>query len=149
MPSKDNFTRQRCIPASNISCSNFCGNLETSKHLFLDCATVSSLWSLVLHLLGISTALGGELRHHFIQFINMASMPRIIHSHLRVIWFSSVWVIRKERNNRVFNNAVSVPSTFLEKIKLNSFLWLKFKHATFSCSYHDWWKHPMLCMGIH
>jgi hypothetical protein len=121
LPTKDNLARLRSIPATDTACSTSCGNLETSKHLFLDCATFSSLWPLVLHWLGISVVLGGELRHHFLQFIHMAGLPRFIHSHLRVILFASVWVIWKERNNRVFNNAVSAPSILLEKVKLNSF----------------------------
>ena len=122
LPTKDNLARRGSIPATDTACSSSCGNLETSKHLFLDCATLSSLWSLVLHWLGISSVLGGELRHHFLQFTHMASLPRFIHSHLRVIWFASVWVIWKERNNRVFNNVVSAPSILLEKVKLISFL---------------------------
>ncbi|KEH18656.1 hypothetical protein MTR_8g027695 [Medicago truncatula] len=40
-------------------------------------------------------------------------------------------------------------STLIEKVKLYSFLWLKSKQATFSYNYHDWWKHPLLCMGVH
>jgi hypothetical protein len=103
----------------------------------------------VLHWLGISSVLGGELRQHFFQFIHMAGLPRVTHAYLRVIWFASVWVIWKERNNRVFNNAASASSTLLEKVKLNSFLWMKSKQAAFSYSFHDWWQNPLLCMGIH
>jgi len=103
----------------------------------------------VLHWLGISSVLPGELRHHFLHFIHMAGMPRFTYRFLRIIWFASAWVIWKERNNRVFNNAASNPVVLLEKVKLNSFLWLKSKQVVFSYSYHDWWKHHLLCMGVH
>ena len=79
----------------------------------------------------------------------MAGLPRSTYLHLRVIWFASVWVIWKERNNRVFNNVVSTPAVLLEKVKLNSFLWLKSKQTPFSYSYHDWWKHHLLYMSVH
>jgi len=149
LPTKDDLARRRIIQATDTACPTACGMLETAKHLFLDCGTFGSIWSLVFHWLGISSVIGGELRHHFLQFTHMAGLPRSTHLHLRVIWFASVWVIWKERNNRVFNNVVTAPPILLEKIKLNSFLWLKSKRAHFSYSYHDWWKHPLLCMGVH
>ena len=78
----------------------------------------------------------------------MAGMPRFTHTFLKVIWFASVWVIWKERNNRVFQNAVTIPSVLVEQVKLNSFLWLKSKRANFVYSYHDWWQNSILCMGV-
>ncbi|AES97573.1 hypothetical protein MTR_5g056220 [Medicago truncatula] len=78
----------------------------------------------------------------------MAGLPRFTNLHLRVIWFASVWVVWKERNNRAFNNAASSPSTLLENVKLNSFLWLKSKLPVFNYSYHDWWKHHLLYIGV-
>ena len=62
---------------------------------------------------------------------------------------SSRSMIKSCRNNRVFNNAVFNPLSLLGKVKLNSFLWLKSIHADFRYSYHDWWKHHFLCMGVH
>jgi hypothetical protein len=103
----------------------------------------------VWHWLGISSVQSGELQHHFYPFTNMTGLPRATHLFLRIIWFASVWVLWKEMNNRVFQNAVSNPSILIDKVKLNSFLWLKAKQVTFSYSYRDWWKHPLLCMGVH
>jgi hypothetical protein len=78
----------------------------------------------------------------------MAGLPRETHLFLRIIWFAIVWVLWKERNNHVFQNAVCSSSELLEKVKLNSFLWLKANQATFMYNYHDWWKHPITCMGF-
>jgi hypothetical protein len=54
-------------------------------------------------------------------------MPRFIHLYFTIVWFTTVWVIWKERNNRIFQQTVSTPFPLLEKVKLNSFLWLKAK----------------------
>jgi len=146
---KINLARRRVIQTTDTACTAGCGELETASHLFLGCDTYNSLWLLVLHWLSISSVLHGELRHHFVQFTHMVGLPRFSYLYLRLIWFAFVWMIWKERNNRVFNNVALNPSVLLEKVKLNSFLWLKSKHVTFSYSYHDWWKHPLLCMGVH
>jgi len=71
--------------------------------------------------LGISFVPSGELRHHFIQFTKMMGMQRSSYLFFRIIWFATVWVIWKKRNNRVFQNTVSTPFTLIEKVKLNSF----------------------------
>ena len=51
-------------------------------------------------------------------------------------------------NNRVFQNTVSTLYSLLEKVKVNSFLWLKSNQVAFNYSYHDWWNHPSLCMNV-
>nr|ABD33014.1 hypothetical protein MtrDRAFT_AC150798g19v2 [Medicago truncatula] len=78
----------------------------------------------------------------------MARMPRSSHLFQTIIWFVAAWVIWKERNNRVFQETVATSFMLIEKVKLNSFLWLKSKHLSFSYNYHDWWKHSLSCMGI-
>jgi len=148
LPTKNNLARRRVIQTTDTACSAGCGELETASHLFLGCDIYRSLWLLVLHWLGISSALPGELRHHYVQFIYMVGLPRFSYLYLRLIWFAFVWVIWKERNNRVFNNVTLNPSVLLEKVKLNSFLWIKSKQVAFFYSYHDWWKHPLQCMGV-
>jgi hypothetical protein len=148
LPTKNNLLRRGVIQATDTDCTTGCGELETVTHLFLGCDTYGSLWSYVLHWLGISSVLHGDLRHHFVQFTHQAGLPRSSYLYLRLIWFASVWVIWKERNNRVFNNVALGVEVLLEKVKLNSFLWLKSKQVVFPYSYHEWWKHPLCCMGI-
>jgi hypothetical protein len=114
-----------------------CGNLETTAYLFSACDIFSSLWSHAWLWLGISLVSSGDLRQHFIQFTNMAGLPRSTHLYFRIIWFVSVWVLWKERNDRIFKNMISNTSTLLAKVKLNSFLWFKSKQGLFSYSYHD------------
>jgi hypothetical protein len=140
--------RRRVLSLLDSACVSGCGEPETATHLFLGCDIFSSLWAHVLHWLGISSIRLGVIRHHLIQFSNMAGLPRVTHSFMRIIWFASVWAIWKERNNRVFQTTSCDPSILAEKVKLNSFLWLKSSQTIFNYSYHDWWKHPLSCMGV-
>ena len=149
LPTKDNLVRQRVLVHSDAVCVSGCGSSETATHLFMDCNVFGSLWSHIWLWLGISSASSSDLHQYFIQFTNMAGLPRSTHMFFKIIWFTSVWVIWKETNDRVFNNKASVSSILIEKVKLTSFLWLKSKHATFIYSYHDWWNQLLLCMGVH
>ena len=68
------------------------------------------------------------------QFINMSGLHRSTHMFFRIIWFTFVWVLWKEMNDRVFNNTASTPFNLIEKFKLTFFLWLKSKQTTFMYS---------------
>jgi len=64
---------------------------------------------------------------HFNQFCFDGGGPRVRHSILYVIWFATVWEIRKERNNMIFNDKECSILRIVDKIKLLSFSWLKEK----------------------
>ena len=148
LPTKDNLVHRGVLLSTNVACVGRYDDFETATHLFLHYNVFGSLWSLVRNWLGISSVPSGELRPHFIQFTKMAGMPRVSHLYFRTIWFATIWVIWKERNNRIFQNTVTAPSELIDKIKLHSFLWLKSKQVGFAYSYLDWWKTPLLCMGV-
>jgi hypothetical protein len=149
LPTKENLVRRRVLSLDGATCVSGCGHLESANHLFLCCDIFNSLWHHVWSWLGIDFVSSGDLRQHFIQVTNYAGLPRSTHLFFRIIWCVTVWVLWKERNERVFQNTASDFSTLLAKVKLNSFLWLKSKQGLFSYSYHDWWSHPLLCMGVH
>ncbi|XP_024636284.1 uncharacterized protein [Medicago truncatula] len=137
LPTKENLVHRRVIQPDNVACASRCGHPETAKHLFLDYNIFGSLWYHVWLWLSISFVNPGDIRHHFQQFTNMARLPRATHLFLRIIWFATAWVLWKERNNHDFQNTVCYSSILLEKVKLNSFSWLKAKETTFNYNYHD------------
>jgi hypothetical protein len=139
LPTKDNLALRGILHSNETTCVEGCASTKSAAHLFLHCNFSGELWSNVLNWLGISLVSAGELRHHYSQLTKMTGMPLFSHLFFRIIWFATVWVIKKEMNNRIFHNAVSTPFTLIEKVKLDSFLWLKSKHVAFVYSYHDWW----------
>jgi len=50
---------------------------------------------------------------------------------MNIIWLSVVWVIWKKRNNIVFKRKEDNLHALGERLKLQSFWWLKLKYATF------------------
>jgi hypothetical protein len=148
LPTRDNLLRRNIIQDQGSVCVAGCEALETARHLFLLCTTSSLLWSYVLKWLGLVSVFSLDLRDHHLQFCSMAGLPRSTHSYLQGIWYACVWVIWKDRNDRIFQNAASHPYVLFEKIKFNSFVWMKAKLSSFIYSYYDWATHPLLCMGV-
>ncbi|KEH41858.1 transmembrane protein, putative [Medicago truncatula] len=84
---------------------------------------------------------------HYFQFTHLVGMPRASYFYLKVIWLACVWTIWKERNNCLFKNTVIDPYNIVEKVKMDSFLWLSSNSVTLAFGFHDWWRHPLLCIG--
>ena len=122
LPTKDTLLRRRVLQPDDTMCEGGCGLLESVDHLFLGCNFFGSVWFLVWQWLGISTVGFGVLPEHFLQFNPLAGLPRFTHSFLKLIWLSCVWVISKERNNRVFKNTALDLHGIFGKVKLQSFL---------------------------
>jgi len=58
---------------------------------------------------------------HFVQLSHLAGASRMCGSIMRIIWFSCIWVIWKEKNDKNFKNQeVGIPQ-LLDKIKMLSF----------------------------
>lgn len=50
---------------------------------------------------------------------------------LNIIWISVLYILRKERNSRIFKHKVDTLQSLIEKVKLRTFWWLK---SYLSCS---------------
>jgi len=139
---------------------SFCGNFRTifspiftlysySLILFGFCANIYiSLYILVVLKNNRSDSISQSTNSLKVYLNHLAGMPQLSHSFLKVIWLACVWEIWKERNNCVFKNAASDHYTLLDKVKLNSFLWLKTSQASFAFCYNDWWQQPFLCISV-
>jgi len=134
-------------PQENL-CGGGCGNIETMDHLFPGCNIFRKVWHLILHWLGISFACPVLIRDQYTQFTHLAGMPRASYSYLKVIWHASIWAIWKDRNNCIFKNTIINPNSILDKVKQTSFLWLSSNFVPLTFGFHDWWRHPLLCIGV-
>lgn len=85
--------------------------------------------------LGLALVYSNDLQQHHIQFCSMAGFPWCTHSYYTAIWHACVWVIWKDRNKRIFLNEASHSINLLEKIKDDSFLWMKANITSFNYNY--------------
>lgn len=148
LPTRSNLLRRHIIHANNVMCVTGCNVTETASHLFLWCGNSFTLWSLVASWLGLSLGHSNDLRQHHIQFCSMAGFSWCTHPYFTSIWYACVWVIWKDRNKHIFQNEAHHSLFLLEKIKRNSFMWMKARSFSFHYSYFDWWSRPIFCMGV-
>jgi len=109
------------------------------------------LWQLVASYLYVGWYLFHISRLGYWSFLSLWSFGGFtaIYTQLpQVIWHSTVWVIWKERNNKIFKNKAHDSIKLLDYVKFMSFSWLKVKLLSTTFSYNDWWRNPLLCMGI-
>jgi hypothetical protein len=123
--------RRHVIQPTDNLCVGGCGSPETTDHPFIMCDLFGRIWYLICLWLGVICVFPGSVKDHFSQFIHLAGMPRLSHSFLKIIWLACVWAIWKERNNCVFKTAVIDQISIVEKVKLNSFLWLSSNVSSF------------------
>ena len=103
---RSNLVRRQVLQSNDNFCVGECGSFETTNHLFIGCDLFGNVWYLICHWLGFSFVSPGSIKDHYIQFINLAGLPRSSHYYLKVIWLACVWAVWKDSNNRVFKNAV-------------------------------------------
>jgi len=116
--------------------------------LFLGCTTFNNVLYNLFHWLGITFVAPDGLGEHFLQFGHLSGLPRSTYPFVKSIWLACVWVVWKERNNRLFNQKALVPKQITDKVIMLSFQWLKAGLLIFAFSYHDSWRHPLSCMGL-
>lgn len=80
--------------------------MESAVHLVLCCNIFGSMWHLIYQWDDISFISLALVADHCHQFGQLVGLPRFTHSYLHLIWHTSIWVIWKERNNRIFQNKV-------------------------------------------
>jgi len=106
------------------------------------------VWHRIYQWLGILFTAPASASDHLYHFGYLAGLSRLSHSFMTVIWMATVWVIWKERNNRIFNQKIDTLDHSVDKVKFMSFSWPQANMPTFAYSYNDWWRHPLPCMGV-
>jgi len=101
IPTKLNLVRRHILQLNDNLCVGGCGDIETSDHLFIDCLLFRNVWNLVCQWLGIYLVFPKNIKEHYLQFTQIAALPRASHSYFKIIWLACVWAIWKDRNNCV------------------------------------------------
>jgi len=148
LPTKSNLMNRGIIHVDDSLCVAYYNQIESAQHLFINCTFFRSLWQHVRFWLCFSSVDHNVPSTHFSQFPNYLGGRRSCRSFLQLMWLLCVWLIWKERNNRIFNNVHSFIMEFSEKVKFHAYWWLKANNASFVYGCEQWWSNPLCCLGI-
>lgn len=146
LATKDNLYRRRVLDGDNVMCSTMCGGEEDRDHLFFRCDFYGRLWLLVSEWIGIATVSHGDAFSHSDHFGNLGGFSHRSKTAFAIIWIAVLFVIWKDRNNRIFNNQVTQLVALAEKVKLQTFWWLKANFILFDFDYPSWRRQPLVCL---
>jgi len=74
------------------------------------------LWQQVRDWIGFDAVDSNNITDHLVQFTYMTGIGKAKHSFLQLIWILCTWVVWIERNNRLFNNIVTIFPLLLERL---------------------------------
>jgi len=104
---------------SNLNCDL---GEETSIHLVLHCNVVDKVWQKVLRSLHFNIITPPTLFVHLACWSEEASHRKICKG-VWLIWHASLWVIWRERNEKIHKNRVRTIDEIVKEIKVLSWHW--------------------------
>ena len=122
--------------------------MEDAKHLFPSGDFFGKLWYGISHWLSYHIVFPEHVPDHLYQFGTLGGFSKNNCSAFHLIWLSCVWVIWLERNARVFHQTEASINQLLDKVKLQSYWWLKANRPSFVFSYHSCRLNPLPCLRI-
>jgi hypothetical protein len=146
LATKDNLRKRNVLEVNNTSCAALCGKEEERDHLFFQCDYYGRLWLLISNWLGFDTVFHGNLNMHANQFCALGGFSKNSLTTFTIIWISVLFVIWKDRNRRIFQNRIDQLEALLERVKLQTFWWLKANFITFAFDYPYWRQNPLCCL---
>jgi hypothetical protein len=124
LATKHNLRKRNVFDVSQISCAALCGSLEDRDHLFFKFDYYGRIWRLVSNWLGIDTVFHGDIISYSNQFRGLGGFSKNSRIAFTIIWISVLFVIWKDLNS-IFHNQMDQLVSFAEKVKLQTYWWLK------------------------
>ncbi|GAU42359.1 hypothetical protein TSUD_350250 [Trifolium subterraneum] len=142
----DSFDRKE-VPLATISyyALRYVVSLKISTTYFFKCPVYGRLWLVISKWLGISTVLHGVVDAHSIQFCGLGGASKGYTKVFTIIWISVLYVIWRDRNNRIFKSVHESIDKLAERVKLQTFWWLKSSYVLFDFDYLGWQQNPWSC----
>jgi hypothetical protein len=145
VPTRDNLQRRGVMNLENALCPLCLEEVETARHLFLDCRVAAGIWYNINRWFGVCTVVPPSVPMSYAMLVGCGSNWKR-RKGLSVIWLAFVWVVWKARNDRVFNNlVVDVPVAF-DLVQRLSWNWFVNNTAKAPFLLYEWVWNPGDCM---
>jgi hypothetical protein len=90
----------------------------------------------------------GMIFSHSNHFGGLGGFSRKSRMVFTIIWIAVLFVIWKDRNNRIFHNKMDQLVALVQKVKLQTFWWLKAHYIMFDFGYLFGRSQPLVCLQV-
>jgi len=138
IPTRINLSRRNALPPEvPLRCVMCEMEPESSTHLFLHCRVAQGVWMELLRWVGNMFIIPQNLFNHWACW-NAGSSKKKISRGLRLIWHTTIWLIWKARNEKIFKAKDSEVMELVEDIKVWSWRWCLSRLNIPACMFYEW-----------
>lgn len=146
IPTRVNLEIRSCLPSDVGSLCSWCGLLpETTSHIFLHCDLAMLIWRKLMDWMELNFLMPPNLFIHW-ECWSGGHRNKKIQNGLRMIWHTTIWVIWKARNDRIFNEAVTTWQEVVDEVKVLSWRWFLERFKSPACLFYEWDWNPRECL---
>jgi len=146
LPTRDNLRFRNVLTAEvPISCVMCDSEVETAHHLFLHCEVATNVWKAIMRWFDCSFLMPSDFFIHWECWSGMERNKKI-RKGLWLVWNTSIWVIWRARNDKIFNNLNWEVGEIIEEIQVLSWCWLLSRIKTSVCMLYEWKWNPKDCL---
>ncbi|KAK1429467.1 hypothetical protein QVD17_11676 [Tagetes erecta] len=137
IPTKVALT-SRGVQVGSEECSFCFGNYESSEHLLLHCLFATMVWNKIARWCGWSMPLFNSVRECMDSYSDITGSNSKKET-MAVILKATVWYIWL-----VFNSSTPSVDGVVDKVRVNTFFWLKHRARKINVVWHKWCSNPLL-----
>lgn len=145
-PTRDNLALRNVLPPEGSTFCVMCNRYEeTATHLLLHCDVAHLVWLKLMLWLDRRFIIPPNL---FVLWECWSDGGRVnkVTKGLWLIWHTTIWVIWKKRNDKIFNGCHFEVDELVEEIKVLSWRWLLERTLTPCCLFYEWCWNPTYCL---
>ncbi|KAJ0545597.1 putative RNA-directed DNA polymerase [Helianthus annuus] len=131
--------RNRGMNIDDVTC-RICGaDDETAVHILLKCNLAKRIWEAVSTWTRIPTVNSVDNITELLQMILEGQRSRTARKLLHAIAIETMWILWKNRNDKVFTGRHRAAQTIIEDIKVTTFLGVKIRSKHSTITKQEWW----------
>lgn len=147
IPTRSNLAICNILPPDSSLLCVFCERrVETPTRFFLHCEVTSRIWRGVLNWIEFNFITPPNLFLHF-ECWNSEATSKRLKKGAWLIWHTTIWLIWKERNERIFNNHRKDVEEIVDEIKAVTWFWALSRLRIASFLFYEWTWNPRECLN--
>lgn len=147
IPIRANLAVQNVLPPEvSILCVMCNRKVESSLHLFLHCDVARLVWIKLMNWLECLFLIPPNRFVHWECWCGGESNRKVAKG-LWLIWHTTIWVLWKARNDKIFKGFPFEVDVIVEDIKVLSWRWKLSRTLDPACLFYEWCWNPRHCLS--